>query len=100
MRNTDNTIDIDPEATPTVQTLPYRPTALPDDEPAALPLALSRGDILRQIEELEGTLYYMGELHPRRDEMRQRLSGLRTLLERWGPELPAHDSPNAVHKPT
>ena len=58
-------------------------TTLPENEPHAMPLATRRSDLVQQIEELEGMLHYMGSLHPQRDSLRDRLRGLRSLLQRW-----------------
>lgn len=78
--------DDDAEFTPTVLTTPPGGgplTPLPENEPHAQPIASSLEDLVQQIDDLEATLQYVGSLHPQRDAMRQRLAGLRTLLERW-----------------
>jgi hypothetical protein len=43
----------------------------------------SRGDLVVEIQELEGCLYYMGSGHPQRDATRVRLESLKALLSRW-----------------
>lgn len=77
--------DDDANFTPTLSTAPacVSLTPLPENEPHARPIASSLEDLVQQIDDLEATLQYMGSLHPQRDAMRQRLAGLRTLLERW-----------------
>jgi hypothetical protein len=51
--------------------------------PGPAPQASVRRDLLLQIEELEGTLNYMGEGHPRRRNDVMRLAQLKILLTRW-----------------
>lgn len=51
--------------------------------PAAAPQASVRRDLVMQIQELENTLQYMGEAHPRRQADTMRLHQLKVLLGRW-----------------
>lgn len=55
--------------------------------PGAAPQASVRRDLLMQIQELENTLQYMGESHPRRQGDVMRLHQLKVLLGRWDQTL-------------
>lgn len=55
--------------------------------PGAAPQASVRRDLVMQIQELENTLQYMGESHPRRQGDAMRLHQLKVLLGRWDQTL-------------
>ncbi|MEK7703999.1 MAG: hypothetical protein AAB426_03505 [Myxococcota bacterium] len=60
---------------------PGAPATLPTREPEGRSLTEQRQDLVRLLEELEGTLRYMGQAHPQRQASEQRRAHLRTLLE-------------------
>lgn len=55
--------------------------------PGAAPQASVRRDLVMQIQELENTLEYMGDSHPRRQSDTLRLRQLKVLLGRWDQTL-------------
>lgn len=55
--------------------------------PGAAPQASVRRDLVMQIQELESTLQYMGDSHPRRQSDAMRLQQLKALLNRWDQTL-------------
>ena len=61
---------------------PPRSAGLPTAEPGARTLADQRDELLGQIDELEGTLRFMGATHPRRPETELHLTQLRDLVRR------------------
>lgn len=72
------------ERAPRPPTAPKSPSdmtaALPAQEPNEPSLGQQRRELMRQIEELESTLHYMGTGHPQRQETDQRLAHLRAML--------------------
>jgi hypothetical protein len=53
---------------------------LPVNEPGQRSIDEQRRDLLRTIEELEGSLRYMGSGHPLRSSTQKRLAHLRAML--------------------
>lgn len=53
---------------------------LPLADPGEQPLTEQRKALVGQIEELEGTLRYMGSAHPKRRSLQARLEQLRMML--------------------
>lgn len=77
-----------PKSVPTVNSA----ATLPLNEQAR-PLATQRTDLMRKIEELEGTLRYMGSIHPRRPATQTQLQQLKDVLQRVEAELAAAPKP-------
>ena len=65
-----------------------------EGEPQGVPLATKRSDLVVQITELEGCLFYMGTGHPQREATRLRLDSLRALLKRWDQALKLQNTPS------
>src|SRR4051812_28968849 len=65
-----------------------------EGEPQGVPLASKRSDLVVQITELEGCLYYMGTGHPQREATRRRLDSLKALLTRWDRALKLQNTPS------
>jgi len=57
---------------------------LPTQEPQQQPDSGRRQELERELEELSGTLRYMGKGHPKRGSLEQRAHQLRAILEELG----------------
>jgi len=66
--------------TPGVSMAPPTPTTLPTVEPEDRSLQDQRADLVHMIDEIEGTLRYMGGAHPQRRATEQRLASLTQML--------------------